>query len=148
MRFREFAKEFELDDEDEDFLPTRLVEGDLKGAGWKIKETLSLSNIHKKFNDLNVIITNPNFYNDGHIIAESRKSIIQACGHPIIKYDNREYWNILQLVKNNGVEVLKSMKDWEWLQVSDWIVVEKKQNFLLAQFNEWNKLPVRKEVEK
>jgi len=40
------------------------------------------------------------------------------------------------------------MGEWEWLQVMDWIVVTKKDNRLLAQFNKWNELPTRKEVEK
>ena len=120
---------------------------DLKMSGWKVKDTLSLANMHIKFNDLNVIITNPNFYNDGDTIAESRKSIIQASGYPIIKYKNIEYWDISHLVRVHGEEAIKNMDKWEWLQVSDRIIVSKKDNLFLHQFNQWEHLPIRKDVE-
>ena len=148
MRFRQFVKDFDIDDEANNFLPTKLVEGDLKSAGWKIKDVLTPANYHQKFHDLNVIITNPNFYNDGHIIAESRKSVIMASGYPIVKLDGKEYWSVDSLVRVNPLERLKKMKEWEWVQVADWIIVSKKDNFLLGQFDNWDNLPNRKEVEK
>lgn len=148
MRITEFYKEYDIDEEAYDFVPTKMFELDLKQSGWKIKEGKSLSKLHDKFNDLNIICANPNFYNDGTIIAESRKSIIQASGHPIVKYNNKEYWEIGHLVKIYGDEAIKEMDKWEWLQVMDWIIVEKKTNKLLLQFDSWEDLPTRKEVEK
>mgnify|MGYP003120383386 CR=1 FL=1 len=148
MRISKFYSEYNIDEEDEFFLPSRIFEGDLKASGWKIKESLSLANFHRKFNDLNVICSNPNFYSDGQIIGESRKSIIQASGNPIIKYKGKEYWDIGNLVRIHGDKAIAEMGEWEWLQVMDWIVVTKKDNRLLAQFNKWDELPTRKEVEK
>jgi len=147
MRFRDFQKEYNIDDETENFLLNKIVLNDLKASGWTFKEGRSLSKFHIKFNDLKVIITNPNFYNDGEIIAHSRKSIIQASGHPIIKYKGKEYWNIEHLVRVYGDVAIKEMDEWEWLQICDWIIVTKKDNNLLAQFERWEDLPTRKEVE-
>jgi len=147
MRITEFYNNYEIDEEAYNFIPTKMFELDLKQSGWKSKEGKSLAKLHEKFNDLNVICTNPNFYTDGTIIAESRKSIIQASGHPKIKYKGKEFWEIDQLVKINGDEAIKEMKEWEWLQVMDWIIVEKKTNKLLLQFDSWENLPTRKEVE-
>lgn len=127
MRLSKFLSEYSIDEEAEHFLPTKIFESDLKQSGWKVKESLCLSNFHKNFNELKVICTNPNFYNDGQIIGESRKSIIQASGHPIIKYNNREYWDIGQLVRVNGDTAIAEMDKWEWIQSSDWIVVTKKK---------------------
>ena len=50
-------------------------------------------------------------------------------------------------MKINGDEAIKEMKEWEWLQVMDWIIVEKKTNKLLLQCDSWENLPTRKEVE-
>ena len=149
-KYIEFYKEFKLIDSDKEewFIPSKLVSADLKQSGWKIKEPKTLANYHKKFNDLNLTCTNPNFYNDGEIIAESRKSIVMACGHSIIKYKNREYWEPYQIIKNHGYEALKDLDNWEWLQVMDWIIVTKKDNKLLAQFSNLSDLPNRKELEK
>jgi|TARA_R100000081_G_C4741975_1_gene129436 hypothetical protein len=147
MNIKNFYNEYNIDEEDENFLPSRIFESDLKASGWKIKESLTLANFHRKFNDLKITCSNPNFYSDGQIIAESRKSIIQACGHPIIKYDNKEFWEIGQLVRIYGDKVIADMKNWTWVQDMDWIVVTKKENKLLAQFNKWENLPIRKEVE-
>ena len=142
MRIKEFYERYNIDEEAYNFVPTKMFNLDLKQSGCK-----SLSKLHEKFNDLNVICTNPNFYTDGTIIAESRKSIIQASGHPIIKYKGKEYWEIDHLVKIYGDEAIKEMNEWEWLQIMDWIVVEKKTNKLLLQFDSWENLPIRKEVE-
>ena len=148
MRLNIFIDEFTIDEDDEEFLHSRIVESDLKAAGWKIKEVIKPSNYHQKFNELNVTITNPNFYNDGHIIAESRKSVIMASGYPIIKLDGKEYSSVGNLLRANPLDILKRNKEWEWIQTADWIIVTKKDNFLLGQFNEWFNLPNRKDVEK
>jgi|SaaInlStandDraft_1057018.scaffolds.fasta_scaffold56121_2 hypothetical protein len=148
MRLNIFIDEFNIDEDDEEFLHSRIVESDLKAAGWKIKEVIKPSNYHQKFNELNVTITNPNFYNDGHIIAESRKSVIMASGYPIIKLDGKEYSSVGNLLRANPLDILKRNKEWEWIQTADWIIVTKKDNFLLGQFNEWFNLPNRKDVEK
>tara|TARA_R110000751_G_scaffold129323_1_gene231367 strand:+ start:674 stop:1207 length:534 start_codon:yes stop_codon:yes gene_type:complete len=148
MRIRDFEKDYNVDEELENFLHSKIVVSDLKSSGWTFKEGKSLSNFHIKFNDLNIIITNPNFYNDGEIIAHSRKSIIQASGHPIVKYKNKEYWDIGHLIRVYGDEAIKEMDEWEWIQICDWIIVSKKDNNLLAQFESWDELPTRKDVEK
>ena len=148
MRLSVFFNEYNIDEDDEFFLPTKIFESDLKQAGWKVNESISLANFHRKFNDLKVICTNPNFYRDGQIIGESRKSILQASGHPIVKYKGKEYWDIGHMIRVNGDNTIAEMDDWEWIQTADWIVVTKKDNRLLFQFNEWQRLPNRKELEK
>ena len=147
MRLSKFIEEFNIDEENEEFLHSRIVEQDLKAAGWKIKDVITPASYHQKFNDLNVTITNPNFYNDGHIIAESRKSVIMASGYPIVKLNGKEYWTIDSLLRPNALERLKKINEWEWVQVADWIIVTKKDNILLGQFNQWGELPNRKDVE-
>ena len=148
MRLQDFIDEFNINEDDEEFLHSRIVEQDLKAAGWKIKEVITPANYHQYFKGLKVTITNPNFYNDGHIIAESRKSVIMASGYPIVKFNEKEYWTIDSLLRPNAIERLKRIKEWEWVQVADWIIVTKKDNILLGQFDEWNNLPNRKDVEK
>ena len=148
MRVSQFYSKYNIDEEDEFFLPSRIFEGDLKATGWKIKESLTLANFHRNFNDLNIICSNPNFYSDGQIIGESRKSIIQASGQPLIKYKDKEYRNISKIVLEHGDEAIADMKNWEWIEDMDWIIVTKKENKLLRQFNKWEDLPTRKEVER
>lgn len=148
MRIQDFIDEFNINEDDEEFLHSRIVEQDLKASGWKVKEVITPANYHQYFKDLKVTITNPNFYNDGHIIAESRKSVIMASGYPIVKLDGKEYWTIDSLLRPNALERLKKMKEWEWVQVADWIIVTKKDNILLGQFDDWSNLPNRKDVEK
>ena len=148
MRVSQFYSKYNIDEEDEFFLPSRIFEGDLKATGWKIKESLTLANFHRNFNDLNIICANPNFYSDGQIIGESRKSIIQASGQPLIKYKDKEYRNISKIVLEHGDEAIADMKNWEWIEDMDWIIVTKKENKLLRQFNKWEDLPTRKEVER
>ena len=149
-KYIQFYKDYNIIDSDKEewFMPNRMVELDLKVTGWKVKAPKCLSNYHKEFNDLNLTCTNPNFYNDGDIIAESRKCVVMACGHSIIKYNNREFWEPYQIIKNYGVEALKDIDNWEWLQVMDWIIVTKKGNKLLSQFSNLSDLPKRKDVEK
>tara|TARA_R100000951_G_scaffold115084_2_gene122015 strand:- start:284 stop:736 length:453 start_codon:yes stop_codon:yes gene_type:complete len=147
MRVSNFIDEFNINEDEEEFLHSRIVEQDLKAAGWKIKEVITPSVYHQKFKDLKVTITNPNFYNDGHIIAESRKSVIMASGYPIIKLDGKEYSSVGNLLRPNALDILKRNKEWEWIQVADWIIVTKKDNILLGQFNDWSNLPNRKDVE-
>ena len=148
MRVSQFYSKYNIDEEDEFFLPSRIFEGDLKATGWKIKESLTLANFHRNFNDLNIICANPNFYSDGQIIGESRKSIIQASGQPLIKYKDKEYTDISKIVLEHGDEAIADMKNWEWIEDMDWIIVTKKENKLLRQFNKWEDLPTRKEVER
>ena len=52
------------------------------------------------------------------------------------------------MIRVNGDNTIAEMDDWEWIQTADWIVVTKKDNRLLFQFNEWQRLPNRKELEK
>ena len=139
--------DYNIDEESDIFLPSVMVESDLKASGWSLKGGKSLAKFNLKFNDLKIIITNPNFYSDGEIIADSRKSIIQASGHPIIKYKNVEYWDIANMLRIHGDEAIKEMDNWEWLQISDWIIVTKKDNHFLGQFENWEQLPTRKGVE-
>ena len=71
-----------------------------------------------------------------------------ASGYAIVKFNEKEYWSVDSLVRVNPLERLKKMKEREWVQVADWIIVSKKDNFLLGQFDNWDNLPNRKEVEK
>ena len=41
---------------------------------------------------------------------------------------------------------LKNLKDIEWIEIMDWIIVNK-QGQLIGQFENWDECPTRKEVE-
>lgn len=148
MKRNEFIKEYKIDEEYEEwFLTERIFNNDLKSLGWKLIDYKPIKQVHYKFNDLDIICTNPNFYTDGKTIAESRKSKIMASGIVSFTYDGKEYSNLEELLKVEGVEVLEHIKKLEWNEVMDWIIVSKKEGRLIAQFDNWDECPSRKEVE-
>ena len=148
MKRNEFIKEYKIDEEYEEwFLTERIFNNDLKSLCWKLIDYKPIKQVHYKFNDLDIICTNPNFYTDGKTIAESRKSKIMASGIVSFTYDGKEYSNLEELLKVEGVEVLEHIKKLEWNEVMDWIIVSKKEGRLIAQFDNWDECPSRKEVE-
>ena len=150
MKYNEFIEKYNLEEGkiEEWFIPKKAFENDLKFAGWKLNEHKYLHNIHSEFKELNVICTNPNFYTDGNVIANSRRSIIQSCGQVRLLFEGKQYSNMFDLFKEMGAEVLKDFSKIEWVEIMDWIIVTKKDNILIGQFSEWDELPIRKDVEK
>ena len=133
---------------DEWFLDERVFRADLKHDGWKLCEARKLNEMHNEFNDCKAVLTNPNFYEDGHTLAESRRSRIIASGLAMkFQYDEEEYTNFYQLFKKHGAKVIGLLDNLEWYESKDWIIVCKKTNKLLAQFDYWNDSPTRKDVE-
>ena len=112
--------------------------------GWKIREGVALHNFHKDFNNIDVICTNPNFYEDGWIIAESRSSIIQSSGWIKFKCGEKEYNSFFAWLKDYSISDIENI---EWLEQKDWIIVRKRNNELLGQFDDWEDCPRRKDVE-
>lgn len=148
MKRNEFIKKYNIDDDYEEwFLTKKIFVIDLKTMGWKLIECKTMFEVYAKFGE-NIICTNPNFYTDGKIIAESRKSVIMASGMKKFNYDGTPYESLEDLFKVEGDEVLKHIDNWEWEEVMDWIIVNKKSGKLIAQFDNWDDCPERKEVEK
>jgi len=148
MKRREFLKEYNINEEHEEwFLSNRALTLDLKVMGWKLKDYKPIYELHKSFNELDIICTNPNFYKDGDVIANSRKSEIMASGIIKIIYEGVEYTDINVLLEQKGVEALKELNNIEWNETMDWIIVDKKTGNLMGQFDNWDECPQRKEVE-
>jgi len=148
MRRNEFIEEYNIDENHEEwFLTERAFTNDLKVLGWTKKYTKQLSEYHDKFNELDVICTNPNFYKDGDIISNSRKSVIMASGMFRFTYRGKQYTDLLIFLKEEGHEALNNLSEIQWDESMDWIIVDKKQGKLKGQFDDWDECPTRKEVE-
>ena len=133
---------------DEWFLDERVFRAELKRDGWKLGEARKLNEIHNEFNGSSAVLTNPNFYEDGYTLAESRRSKIMASGLSMeFTYEDEEYDSFYHLFKKHGAGVIGLLDNLEWYESKDWIIVNKKTNKLLAQFDYWNNAPTRKDVE-
>jgi len=118
-------------------LPGKMVELDFKNHGWKI-ETLNVAPNKPKYKCINA-----NFYNDGHIIAKSRKSLIMASGDTDIRYDGKSYNNIYDLMKEQNLKT-EDLDELELVETKEWIIVQ--GNIMIGQY-EYEELPNRKDVE-
>ena len=148
MRRQEFLEKYKISEEyAEWFISTRAFTNDLKVNGWKINEPKQLFEFHSKFNELDIICTNPNFYKDGEIIGNSRKSSIMASGMFRFTYEGKQYTDFYVFLKENGVEALNNLDKIQWDEIMDWLIVDKKTGMLKAQFDDWDNCPTRKEVE-
>jgi hypothetical protein len=147
MKYREFIEDLQEEIEDW-FVPIKAFENDLKFLGWRVRNLKFLYAYDDSFEELNVICTNPNFYSDGEIIADSRQSLIQASGNIKFNYKNKIYENFVELFREFGSEVVNDFSNIQWLEVMDWIIVSKKENYLLGQYDNWDNIPKRKEVER
>ena len=145
MNYEEFIENNKLEDFDEWFLPSKIFTHDVKYLGWKIKEGTALESFSKEFNGIDIICTNPNFYEDGWVIAESRSSFIQSSGWMKFICEDKEYVSFYAWLKDFSIKDLGKI---EWEIQKDWIIVRKRNNELLAQFDDWEECPKRKEVEK
>ena len=114
----------------------------------KLLEGRPLTELHSDFNECKVILTNPNFYEDGWILAESRRSMIIASGLiTAFKWKGKPYTSFFQLFREQGAKVIGLLDNLEWEETKDWLVIDKKSNKLLAQFDYWGDSPTRKDVE-
>jgi hypothetical protein len=133
---------------DEWFLDERLFKAELKRDGWKLGEARKLNEIHNEFNESGIVLTNPNFYEDGYTLAESRRSKIMASGLSMtFSYEGEEFNSFYTLFKKHGAKVIGLLDNLEWSESKDWIIIDKKSNKLLAQFDYWANAPTRKDVE-
>ena len=149
MKRNEFIEKYKINEEHEEwFLSERAFTNDLKVMGWKIITPKLLHEYNPIFNESDITCTNPNFYKDGDIIGNSRKSEIMASGMFKIKYNGKEYTNMYLFIKEEGIEALSDLENIQWDESMDWIIVNKKQGTLKAQFDDWDECPQRKEVEK
>ena len=148
MRRDEFIEQYGIEEKYEDwFLTNNIFKNDLQILGWKPLPPKPLYKYHREFNELDIICTNPNFYTDGALIGNSRKSEIMASGYVKFKYNNNVYTDFEEFIKVEGIDALKNLKDIEWIETMDWIIVNKKQGNLVGQFDDWVECPTRKEVE-
>jgi len=133
---------------DEWFLEEGVFRGDLRYDGWKLLEAKPLHTLHKEFNDSRLVMTNPNFYEDGHVLAESRRSVVMASGLGLqFIFKGEEFDSFFTLFSKYGPDVIGMLDEIEWLETKDWIIINKKSNELLAQFDYWPDAPTRKQVE-
>ena len=154
MNYEEFLDEYKIEEEYEEwFLSKGLFTSDLKILGWKLIGEKYLDYLHSEFNNIDIVCTNPNFYKDGHIIAQSRKSLVISSGfikfdYPLDNSEERQaYTSFYPFFMDNGWEVIGNLRQIDWKEVKDWLIVTKKEGKLLAQFNLWENCPTRKEVE-
>ena len=154
MNYEEFLKEYKIEQEYEEcFLSKGLFNSDLKALGWKLVGEKYIHYLHSEFNDIDIVCTNPNFYKDGHVIAQSRKSVIISSGfiqfeYPLDKSEEvKQYTSFYPLFMDNGWEVIGNLNQIKWHEVKDWLIVAKKDGKLLSQFDSWENCPTRKEVE-
>ena len=149
MKRNEFIEKFKIKEEHEEwFLTERMFSNDLKVMGWKMNTPKLLYDYSSSLKELDIICTNPNFYKDGDIIGNSRKSEIMASGMIKINYNGKEYTDMYLFLKEEGIEALSDLENIQWDESMDWIIVNKKQGTLKAQFDDWDECPERKEVEK
>ena len=130
------------------FLHEKVFKGELKIGGWKLLHPKPINELHHEFNKSKFVITNPNFYEDGWILAESRRSVIMASGIKTeFVWDGKVWTSFSQLFKEYGPEMLNLFPELNWNETKEWIIVDKKSNKLLAQFDYWDDAPTRKDVE-
>ena len=149
MDYEELIDKYKIEEPfDEWFLEEGVFRGDLKYDGWKLTNPKKLSEIHHEFNDSKLVITNPNFYEDGWVLAESRRSRIIASGlQTEFTWDDKVYTSFYTLFKDYGPHILGWFSALTWSETKDWFIVDKKSNKLLGQFDYWDDAPTRKEVE-
>ena len=123
--------------EEDWILPNKLVQLDFKIGGWKINEVI-LAPKKAKYTCVNA-----NFYNDGHIIAKSRKSLIMASGNTEIRYGDNSYDNVYELIKEHDIDP-ENLHELELVETKEWIIVQ--GNIMVGQY-EYDELPKRKDVE-
>ena len=116
-------------------------------------EVNNIDSLHSEFNDIDIVCTNPNFYKDGHIIAQSRKSLIISSGFVEFIFPSNPqeikhtYTSFYPFFQDNGWEAIGNLNQIKWLEIKDWLIVSKNNGDLLAQFDSWENCPSRKEVE-
>jgi len=148
MKRNEFIDKYEIDDNYEEwFLSKRMFESDLKVLGWKAIDYKPIHVFSDSLVELDVILTNPNFYTDGYVIGNSRKSEIMASGTFKFTYRDNVYIDFIKFFEVEGIEALKHLDEIVWDESMDWIIVDKKYGKLKGQFDEWDSCPTRKGVE-
>ena len=85
----------------------------------------NLYEFHHHFNDSDLVTINPNFYDEGIVLGRgTRNKELVSCGDLRVVYKNKEYHSMWNLLDTNGWESLKDWKDFEWLEVRSWVLVQ------------------------
>ena len=85
----------------------------------------NLYEFHHHFNDSDLVTINPNFYDEGIVLGRgTRNKELVSCGDLRVVYKNKEYHSMWNLLNTNGWESLKDWKDFEWLEVRSWVLVQ------------------------
>ena len=71
-------------------------------------------------------IIKPDFYENGTVLATSKKAIIVCMGKSHFIINGREYTSIDEAIDQNGASILQSFDDWEWKMEKEWVI--KKSN--------------------
>ena len=85
----------------------------------------NLYEFHPHFNNSDLVTINPNFYDEGIVLGRGiRNKELVSCGDLRVVYKNKEYHSMWNLLNDNGWEALKDWKDFEWLEVRSWVLVQ------------------------
>ena len=85
----------------------------------------NLYEFHPHFNNSDLVTINPNFYDEGIVLGRgNRNKELLSCGDLRVAYKNKEYHSMWNLLNTNGWESLKDWKDFEWLEVRSWVLVQ------------------------
>tara|TARA_R100001510_G_C7596214_1_gene164242 strand:+ start:299 stop:718 length:420 start_codon:yes stop_codon:yes gene_type:complete len=85
----------------------------------------NLYEFHPRFNDSDLVLLNPNFYDEGIVLGRGiRNKELISCGDLKVAYKEQEYHNMWNLINSYGWEVLKDWNEFEWMEVRSWVLVQ------------------------
>ena len=88
----------------------------------------------------NVAVFKADFYDDESIIAVSPKgSQIRSLGTTVVKYQNKIFNSISELIKEFGNNVINSFDEWQFIEEKEWVVF--KNGEWMYSFTTLDKLP-------
>jgi len=99
--------------------------------GWKLMNPTVINN---------VAVFKADFYDDESIIAVSPKgSQIRSLGTTVVKYQNKIFNSISELIKEFGNNVINSFDEWQFIEEKEWVVF--KNGEWMYSFTTLDKLP-------
>jgi hypothetical protein len=99
--------------------------------GWKLMNPTVINN---------VAVFKADFYDDESIIAVSPKgSQIRSLGNTVVKYQNKIFNSITELIKEFGNKVIDSFDEWQFIEEKEWVVF--KNGEWMYSFTTLDKLP-------
>ena len=97
--------------------------------GWQLTEPII---------ENEVAIFKPDFYPDGYVLGRGKYGIIYASGETKIKFKEREYSSVGQLLEEHN-SALNHFCDWEFIIEKEWII--SKKGMWLSSFSTLFQLP-------